>query len=1102
MEPRFIHLNVHSEYTVTAGTIDLDSLFKRCQKLGYPAIAITDPNLFASLKFYQKALTMGIKPILGSELKVNFAGTIGCVMALVKNKTGYLNLLKLNSLLYLNEAKIIQENDLSQYREGLILLSGDLDAKLIANRSAYFERYFSHHFYLEIARIGLLDEESNVQKMVNCARNLNLPLVATNRVYFLEEQDYEAHEIKVCINGGYTLNDENRPHYQPSQFLKPSFEMEQLFADLPESLINTVEIAKRCNLEIELNKTFLPNFPLPVGEKIDDYLTRVALHGLEERLSKVEVDLHEQYRARFDYELKIIIQMGFSGYFIIVADFINWSKDHHIPVGPGRGSGAGSLVAYALKITDLDPIKYHLLFERFLNPERVSMPDFDIDFCMDGRDRVIEYVMQRYGADKVAQIITYGTMAAKAVVRDVGRVLGYPYGFVDQIAKLIPFTLGITLDQALNEEKLLKERYESEEETRILIDNARKLEGLVRNLGKHAGGVVIAPSALTNFTALYEQGEGVITQLDKDDIATVGLVKFDFLGLRTLTVLNWAIDAINQHLKNENRPLVKLAEIPLDDAETYQLMESGQTTAIFQLESRIAKEVIKKFKPNCFSDMIALVAIIRPGVLQSGMIDEILDRKVGKAKITYLHPKLEPILKETYGVAIYQEQVMQIAQTLAGYTLGEADLLRRAMGKKKIHEMEKHRSIFTKRASEHGIDGVLADDIFNYMEKFASYGFNKSHSAAYGLIAYQTAFLKKHFPAEFMAAILSSEMANTDKLIATLAELKNLGINLLPPNVQTSEFRFKALDRQNILYGLGAIKGVGEGAIEILVRNRPVGGFTSLSNFLKQMDWQKGNKRFLESLIAAGGLDDFNVNRGILFNNAAYLIEHTVNNVGQLSLLAEEEELILPSEAPTWDSNEYLIHEKEVLGTYLSGHPINRFLTELGEFTTLNWRMIRTRTNVKIAGFLNSLKISNTKTGKKIGILNLETVDGYLDAVLFAENFAKNRHKIVKNQLLILEGELSFEEEVYRLRVEKVYDLWTAREKWAKFFDLTLQDLAKDEQELVKILKNLPAGEFKIRCHFNVANEQVTILLKNRYRLEDHQLTLLAKLGCDCKFVY
>src|SRR3990167_8519453 len=858
MEPRFVHLRLHTEYSLRDGLIRLPDLMERAHQDAMPAIAFTDfCNLYATVKFYKAALDMGIKPIIGIDVlmaseKANTEPTR--LTLLCQNLTGYKNLLQLVSKSFLEGQSTgrptIQRAWLTSFSAGLIALSGghegDLGQALIDHDKAsalatlaFWQQRFPNRFYIEVSRTGKPAETSYLPEALAFAEKHRLPVVATNDVRFLSPDDYEAHEARVCIQEGAILSDPQRTRsYTEQQYFRSQAEMQRLFADIPAALANTIEIAKRCNVAFELGKPELPHFPVPDGFTIENYFSAMVKKGLEERLATTPKEnvansiAKDAYEKRLERELDVINKMGFAGYFLIVADFTKWAKENGIPVGPGRGSGPGSLVAYSLKITDLDPLALDLLFERFLNPERVSMPDFDIDFCMEGRDRVIEYVMDTHGHDSVSQIITYGTMAAKAVVRDVGRVLGLGYGFVDKIAKLIPFELGMTLEKAMEQEPLLRERYQQEDEVRTLIDLARKLEGTTRNVGKHAGGIVIAPGKLTDFVPLYcepNDAAHVITQFDKDDVEAVGLVKFDFLGLKTLTIIEYALRVINKQREQEHQPPIDINLIPLHDPLTFKLLKECQSTAIFQLESHGMRDLIKRLQPDCFEDLIALVALFRPGPLQAGAADDFINRKHGRAKIVYQHPLLTPILRPTYGAIVYQEQVMQIAQVLAGYTLGSADLLRKAMGKKQPDEMAKQREIFCRGAMKYKVNAEVASHIFDLMEKFAGYGFNKSHSASYALIAYQTAWLKAHYPAAFMAAVLSADMDRTEKIIILLDECQSLKLHVSPPDINKSEYKFKVIDEKHIMYGLGAIKGVGLAAIENMmsVRERD-GNFKNL----------------------------------------------------------------------------------------------------------------------------------------------------------------------------------------------------------------------------------------------------------------------------------
>ncbi|MGC9552328.1 DNA polymerase III subunit alpha, partial [Vibrio metoecus] len=786
-DPKFIHLRVHSDFSMVDGLSKVPPLVKKVAAMGMPAMALTDfTNLCGLVKFYSTAHNCGIKPIIGADFMLQseeFGDELTKLTLLAKNNIGYKNLTLLISKAYLRghvqHQPVLDKAWLIDHAEGLIVLSGGKSgevgrALLKGNQQQvekcleFYQTHFADHFYLELIRTGRADEESYLHFALDVAEQYELPVVATNEVVFITEESFEAHEIRVAIHDGYTLEDPRRPkNYSPKQYLRTEAEMCELFADIPEALENSVEIAKRCNVTVRLGEYFLPNFPTE-GMAIEDFLVMKSREGLEDRLEflfpdpEVRAQRRPEYDERLQIELDVINQMGFPGYFLIVMEFIQWSKDNDIPVGPGRGSGAGSLVAYALKITDLDPLEYDLLFERFLNPERVSMPDFDVDFCMDKRDQVIDHVAEMYGRDAVSQIITFGTMAAKAVIRDVGRVLGHPFGFVDRISKLVPPDPGMTLEKAFIAEPALQELYDADEEVKELIDKCRILEGCTRNAGKHAGGVVISPTAITDFAPIYCDAEGnfPVTQFDKNDVETAGLVKFDFLGLRTLTIIDWALGLVNPRLKKAGKPPVRIEAIPLDDARSFRNLQDAKTTAVFQLESRGMKELIKRLQPDCFEDIIALVALFRPGPLQSGMVDNFIDRKHGREAISYpdekwQHESLKEILEPTYGIILYQEQVMQIAQVLSGYTLGGADMLRRAMGKKKPEEMAKQRAVFQEGAEKNGVDGELAMKIFDLVEKFAGYGFNKSHSAAYALVSYQTLWLKTHYPAEFMAAVMT-----------------------------------------------------------------------------------------------------------------------------------------------------------------------------------------------------------------------------------------------------------------------------------------------------------------------------------------------------------
>ncbi len=1123
-KPTFIHLHLHSEFSLQDGLCRIPDLLEKTAKFQMPAIALTDQNnLFAMVKFYSESLDVGVKPIFAAQVNIAQEHHYSQLVLLCQNDIGFAHLKQLISSSYLqredNHVPVIQKYELAQKAEGLIALScaqdGDIGRALLADQMAlaeqcaqFWQSIFPDRFYIELQRLGKPQEELYISHALKLAQKFQLPIVATNNVRFLEQNEFDAHEARVCIHAGQLLADPKRVSaYTPQQYLRSPYEMQQLFQDLPAAIENTVEIAKRCNVSLKLFDIHLPDFPVPNEMTVESYLHEQSMIGLEKRCVNGDV-----YLDRLNTEIEVINNMGFAGYFLIVADFIQWAKDQGIPVGPGRGSGAGSLVAYALGITDLDPLQYDLLFERFLNPERVSMPDFDIDFCMDRRDEVIEYVTQRYGRDSVSQIITFGTMAARAVVRDVGRVLGHPYGLVDKIAKLVPFELGMTLDKALVDEKMLKELYDQDEEVHDLIDLALKLEGLARNAGKHAGGVVIAPGKLTDFTPIYceSQGEQLVCQLDKDDVETIGLVKFDFLGLRTLTIIDWACRAINQYREEK----LDIAHIPLDCKKTFSLLQACMTTAVFQLESRGMKDLIKRLQPDTFEDIIALVALFRPGPLQSGMVDDFINRKHGRAKVEYPHPSLKAILEPTYGVILYQEQVMQIAQTLSGYTLGGADLLRRAMGKKKPEEMAQQREIFVKGAVERGVAATIATNIFDLVEKFAGYGFNKSHSAAYALLAYQTAYLKAHHLAEFMASVLSSDMDNTDKVVMLIEECRIMKLEILPPNINHSEYQFKARNCE-IIYGLGAIKGLGAAAIESIIESRAQGPFKDLFDFCQRIDLRKNNRRAMEALIKSGALDDFAPHRAILFaslDKAIQLAEKTAKDsaLGQGDLFSDSSQTPVDPElivANVWSDAQRLAGEKATLGLYLTGHPITEFLPELSRFITCRITQVRPEPDKKItiAGFLIGLRVVKTKQGKRIAIATLDDQTARIDVTLFNNEFEKYRPLLQSDTLLVVQGIVAHDEYSggVRMRVSEVFDINTARGQFVQRLLLKIdQHLVKEDlvAQLMEKLKPYSQGKCPVFIQYLQNNAQAQLKLGDAWRINpDESLlkTLRDWLGHD-----
>ncbi|KTT12116.1 DNA polymerase III subunit alpha [Pseudomonas oryzihabitans] len=1150
MSASFVHLRLHTEYSLVDGIVRVKGLVKAAEAAGMPAVAVTDQgNLCSLVKFYKAAMGAGIKPIAGADIWL--AGRDGDaplsrMTLLVMNAKGYRNLTELLSRGFQEgqqEGQIIIQRDwVKEASEGLIALSGSKEGEIglallegdLALADQLFEEWqqvFQDRFYLEVQRTERAGDEEHLHAAVALADRCDGALVATNDVRFLKAEDFEAHETRVCIGEGRPLDDPRRERkYSDQQYLKSAAEMAELFSDLPEALENTVEIAKRCNIEIQLGKYFLPNFPIPNGMTINDYLRHVSFEGLEERLAVLwprettpnYEEKRQEYVDRLNFELDIIIQMGFPGYFLIVMDFIKWAKNNGVPVGPGRGSGAGSLVAYVLKITDLDPLAYDLLFERFLNPERISMPDFDVDFCMDGRDRVIEYVADMYGREAVSQIITFGTMAAKAVVRDVARVQGKSYGLADRLSKMIPFEVGMTLQKAYEQEEPLRDFLATDEDAKEIWDMALKLEGITRGTGKHAGGVVIAPTKLTDFSpiACDEDGNGLVTQFDKDDVEQAGLVKFDFLGLRTLTIIKWALETINRTEEAEGRPPLNIDFIPLDDKPTYALLQKAETTAVFQLESRGMKELIKKLKPDCLEDLIALVALFRPGPLQSGMVDDFINRKHGRAELAYPHPDyqydgLQPVLAPTYGIILYQEQVMQIAQVMGGYTLGQADMLRRAMGKKKPEEMAKQRGGFIEGCANNGIDADLAGNIFDLVEKFAGYGFNKSHSAAYGLVSYQTAWLKTHHPAPFMAAVLSADMHNTDKVVILIEECRHMKLRIDTPDVNISEFKFTVNDGGRIVYGLGAIKGVGEGPVEAIVEARAEGPFKDLFDFCARVDLKRINKRTLEALIRSGALDrlgphyhdeikayqaTIDQNRAVLLSameEAIASAEQTArsHDSGHVDLFggvfAEPEADVYVNHRRARELNlkERLRGEKETLGLYLTGHPIEEYEGEVRRLARQRIVDLKpSRETQTVAGLIVNLRVMKNKRGDKMGFVTLDDRSGRIEASLFAEAFNAAQALLQTDALVIVEGEVSQDDFSggLRLRAKRVLGLEEARTALAESLRIAVRSeaLAGDRLRWLGELCGRHRGACPVTIDYQGPTARALLQFGENYRID------------------
>ena len=1147
----FVHLAVHSEYSLVDGTIRIEPvktqrgddrlqpLSKRAAELELPAIALTDrDNLFAMAKFYKSCEGAGVKPLLGVDLALSSDGAPGRVTVLVQNDAGLANLMRLVSRMYTESRgttdAMVDRDWLLESAEGLIVLSGaqgeigqklltgDVDGAEVA--LARWRGAFGDRLYFALARCGRPHDELHVQAATALARRHGVPVVAVNDVCFLRRDDFEAHEARVCILQGRTLEDPRRPRsYTPEQYLKSADEMATLFADLPEAVTNTVEIARRCSPRLHFGTNYLPDFPVPEGRSVAEHLRATSEAGLEARIAKHGmVDERSVYDDRLAEELRIIEQMGFPGYFLIVADFIQWAKDNGVPVGPGRGSGAGSLVAYAIGVTDLDPLAYNLLFERFLNPERVSMPDFDVDFCMEGRDRVIEYVTHKYGLDRVGQIITYGSMAARAVVRDVTRVLGHPHGFGDRIAKMVPGApafkveaggAGRTeLEHAIETIPELKQA-QQEEDVGEVLRYGLLLEGLARNIGKHAGGVVIAPGPLTDYVPLYREPEaqGVVTQLDMKDLEAIGLVKFDFLGLRTLTIIQWAVDIINERVADAN---LDILAIPKDDPAVFDLFRRGELAAVFQMESAGMRRLAMQMQPSRFEDLIALVALFRPGPLQSGMVEDFIARKHGQAEVEYPHPALEAVLEETYGVIVYQEQVMRIARELAGYSLGGADLLRRAMGKKKADEMARQREAFVSGATERGIPAENAGQIFDLIQMFAEYGFNKSHSAAYALVAYQTGWLKAHYPDAFMCAVLSAEMFKTDTLVALVDECRNMGLTVQAPDVNASDYRFKVVADGVICYGLGAIRGVGEGAVESIRAARADGGpFRSLFDFCRRVDPKRVNKRVFEALIQSGAFDGLGETRATLWQNLSRAVaaaeqSSALADAGQSDLFgfgddsAAEEPALELDRCTEWHDLERLRRERDALGFYLSGHPIESFSELRGHCTdgTLRelcaqlpdpesdpetGRSLRRQPRVTVVGWLLDIRRFGPRA-----VLTLDDRSAQVSVPLSEDQWMQHAELLRKDSLLLVRGRLGHDDFSggYQLRPSELLDLDGIYARYVSKLELCLPAQSPSAGEVVELIDGARADSgcaLSVRLVGEGAEARVRFPSRLRLRLAD-----------------
>ena len=1123
MKGSFAHLRVSSEYSIFKGLLSIEKLVEKAKSFGMPAIALTDhSNMFGLVKFFKKCEKEGIKPISGSTLNIVRSSEDRPYefLCLAKNINGHKNLMHGLSKASRNLSKAIVYDDFLNICNDIFVISGSENSEIFSlvlndkedEAVKLIEKYkadFKNNFVIEIQNTGKETHKIFMASILPIASRLSIPVIATNDVLFGNREDFEIHETKVCINSGKTLNDPNREKmYSEEQYFKSQDEMKDLFKDFPEVLSNTLEIAKQCNLSIEPDGYFLPEYPVPEGQDFDSHLKSLVEENLDNIIANFTKDQVEEYKVRVKYELDQIKTMGFSSYFLIVYDFIKWSKNNDVPVGPGRGSGAGSLVAYCLGITALDPIKHGLLFERFLNPERISMPDFDIDFCMERRDKVIEYVTSKYGKDAVSQIVTFGTMAARGVVRDVTRALGKPYILGDRISKMIPFEIGMTLEKAISRQPVLKQAIKDDDEVQEIMNLSFKLEGGIRNIGKHAGGVVIAPGSLADFSPIYFDSDtsSVLTQFDKDDVEKIGLVKFDFLGLRTLTIIDKAIKSINNDLASKNEDLLDISTLDLNDSKVFELLSAGKTTAVFQLESPGMKDLIKRLQPTRFEEIVALLALFRPGPLDSGMHDEFVNRKNGKVPVTYPHKLLEPVLSETYGVILYQEQVMESARVLAGYSLGQADILRRAMGKKQVEEMDKQRTIFVNGCKDNNINEDLANKIFNLIETFAGYGFNKSHSAAYALLSFQTAYLKTYYPEYFMAAVLSSAQGNTDKISSIIKECKDMGINVLSPNILTSGINFFVNPKKQIEYGLTSLKGVAESFIYHLSEIREKNTFNNLLDFSKKVNVKLGGKKSLESLSKAGAFDSICDSRSIALACIPDMLKEGDKKASDAlfagDLFSNVEEDFNPydqhKDVNPLNFSQKLKYEKEALGFYISGHPVEAIKDDIKDLRSHKISDLDANiSSATIVGLVNSTRQIKDSKNKPITFLNFDDESGSMDGIILSELYEEKYGIIKEDAILRFYGSIEVDDyrsretnsTMYRMRVKNINavetDLVDSKKDLLIICDTANGDsLQEIKLKLNKINSDFWGGESKVKLKILRDNAEALISLNDNFMID------------------